>query len=143
VIASIHSRFGLSKAQQTERLTRAIKNPYVTCIGHLTGRKLLKRPGYELDLERVLKTVKRHGKILEINASPDRLDIDDILAQRARQLGIPLLINTDAHSIREFDFMSFGVRQARKGWQSRETVLNAQPLSRFLKSLAAIRGSSR
>ena len=139
VIGSVHSRFGLDKAQQTQRLLRAIENPYITCVGHLTGRKLLKRPGYDLDLERVLRAVKRHGKFLEINASPDRLDIDDTLAQRARQLGIPLLINTDAHSTREFDFMAHGIRQARRGWQSARTVVNTQPLPQLLRSLAATR----
>ncbi|HZW06064.1 MAG TPA: PHP domain-containing protein [Phycisphaerales bacterium] len=140
VIASIHSRFALDRAAQTRRLLRAIENRYVTCLGHLTGRKLLKRPGYELDLERVLKAVKRHGKLLEINASPDRLDMDDVLAKRARELGIPLLVNTDAHSIRELDFMPFGVRQARRGWQTRETVVNTRPLPEMMRALAATRG---
>ncbi|HYD01869.1 MAG TPA: PHP domain-containing protein [Phycisphaerales bacterium] len=139
VIASIHSRFALEKADQTRRLLRAIENPYVTCIGHLTGRKLLKRPGYELDVERVLKAVKRNRKLLEINASPDRLDVDDDLARRARELGIPLLVNTDAHSIRELDFMPFGIRQARRGWQSRDTVVNTRRLPELLRVLAATR----
>lgn len=142
VIGSVHSRFALDKEQQTQRLLRAIENPYLTCLGHLTGRKLLRRPGYDLEMERVLKAVKRHHKLLEINASPDRLDIDDALAWRARQLGIPLLINTDAHSTREFAFMEHGVRQARRGWQSTDTIVNTRSLPQLLKALAATRSAS-
>jgi DNA polymerase (family 10) len=139
VMGSIHSLFNLDKTAQTERLIRAVANPGLTCLGHLTGRKLLSRPGYELDLEAVLGAVKRHAKLLEINSSPDRLDIDDHLAKRARELGIPILINTDAHSTREFGFMTFGIQQARRGWQSAETVLNTLPLTQLLKRLGATR----
>ena len=137
VIGSIHSRFGLDKEQQTARLLRAVSNPYLTCIGHMTGRLLLKRPGYEFDVDRVLKAVKQHGKLLEINSSPDRLDIDDELAMQARGLGIPLLINTDAHSTRELEFMRYGVQQGRRGWLSKAEVLNTLPLSALLRRLRA------
>jgi DNA polymerase (family 10) len=143
VICSVHSRFATPKAAQTERIIRAIENPHVTCVGHLTGRLLLKRPGYELDVDRVLRAVKANGKALEINSSPDRLDISDETAMRARAMGIPLLINTDAHSVRELDFMRLGVQQARRGWQSAETVLNTLSLAKFLKWRAGARRGSK
>jgi DNA polymerase (family 10) len=143
VIGSIHSRFSLDKSRQTERLLRAIKNPYLTCIGHLTGRKLLRRPGYELDIDQILRAVKEHGKLLEINSSPDRLDIDDTVALRAREFGIPLVINTDAHSITELDFMKFGVQQARRGWQSVDTIVNTLPLKDLLKALNGVRTAGK
>lgn len=139
VMASIHSRFSLGREEQTKRLLRAIRNPFVTCIGHLTGRKLLKRAGYELDIDRVLKAIKRYGKVLEINSSPDRLDVSDEVAFKARALGIPLLINTDAHSVKEFGFMPYGVIQARRGWQSRQTIVNTLPLRELLRGIQAMR----
>lgn len=142
VMASIHSRFSVDKQAQTRRLLKAIANPYLTCVGHMTGRKLLSRPGYEVDTEQVLRAVKRHGKFLEINASPDRLDIDDALAKRALDLGIPLLINTDAHSVRELDFMMLGIQQARRGWRSADNIVNTLPLPQLLKRLAATRKSA-
>ncbi|MBC8064819.1 MAG: PHP domain-containing protein [Chlorobia bacterium] len=143
VMASIHSRFALGKAEQTARLIRAIENPYVTCIGHLTGRKLLKRPGYELDLDKVLRAIKANNKLLEINSSPERLDIDDSLAMKARELGIQILINTDAHHIQELDFMKFGVQQARRGWQSADTVVNTLELPALVRRLRATQPRAR
>lgn len=142
VICSVHSRFILGKHEQTKRILRAIENPYVTCVGHLTGRKLLRRPGYEVDTEAVLAAVKRNGKMLEINSNPLRLDVDDKVAQRARQMGVPLLINTDAHSVRELDFMALGVQQARRGWQGPDTVANTLSAPRLLALLRRMREAS-
>jgi len=138
-MASIHSRFALDRADQTRRLVRAVENPYVTCVGHLTGRKLSNAPGYELDVDAVLRAVKKNGKLLKINSSPDRLDVDDEVALKARALGIPLLINTDAHSTRELEFMRYEVQQARRGWQSPQTIVNTLGLADLLKRLNATR----
>jgi len=125
-ICSIHSKFRLSQDQQTERVLRAMDNRYFTILGHATGRLLLKRPGYELDLERILKHAQQTSCFLEINSSPDRLDLSDEHAQMAKQLGVKLAINTDAHSIRELDYMSAGLNQARRGWLESDDVLNTR-----------------
>jgi DNA polymerase (family 10) len=130
-VCSIHSRFGLSKTQQTDRILRAMDNPFFTILGHATGRLLLKREGYELDLEKILRHAKSHGCFVEINSSPDRLDLSDEHAKQAKELGIRIAINTDAHSIRELDFISLGVNQARRAWLEPNDVLNTFTLKRL------------
>ncbi|HUQ72878.1 MAG TPA: PHP domain-containing protein [Planctomycetaceae bacterium] len=102
-ICSIHSKFRLSKEQQTERIMRATDNPHFHILGHATGRLLLKRPGYELDFERILKHARDAGCFFEINSSPDRLDLSDEHAHMAKDLGIKIAVNTDAHSTRELE----------------------------------------
>lgn len=139
VICSIHSRFSLNKEQQTRRILKALEHPAVTCIGHMTGRLLLKRPGYEVDVPAVLAAARRHAKLLEINSSPDRLDLSDELARMALDAGVPLLINTDAHSTRELDFMRLGVQQARRAWQTRATIVNTLPLPQLMERIAQTR----
>src|SRR6185312_13585659 len=108
-ICSIHSRFGLNKDQQTERILRAMDNPYFTILGHATGRLLLKRPGYELDMERIIQHARDNGCFFEINSSPDRLDLSDEHAKLAKDRRIKIAINTDAHSIGELAFISAGI----------------------------------
>jgi DNA polymerase (family 10) len=129
VIASVHSFFRLDREAQTERLLRAIENPHVDIIGHLTGRLLRKRPGYELDLERVLKAVKTHRKVLEINSHPHRLDIDEGIARQAVGMGIKLAVNSDAHSQREMDLLRYGILTARRGWVEAGDVINTWKLT--------------
>ncbi len=132
-VCSIHSRFALNKQQQTERILRAMDNPYFTILGHATGRLLLKREGYELDMGRVIKHAKANGCFFEINSSPDRLDLSDEHAKMAKEAGVLIAVNTDAHSIRELDFMSAGIQQARRGWLSAQDVLNTRPVEKLLE----------
>ncbi len=124
VVASIHSLFNLPAEEQTRRMLRAISNPYVDIIGHPTGRILLGREGYTLDLDAVIDAAAEHGVCIEINAHPSRLDLDWRYLHRARDKGIKIPINPDAHSIDGFDDMRYGVGIARKGWLRASDVLN-------------------
>src|SRR6266536_3309609 len=124
VVASIHSQFNLSPQEQTERMLQAIANPYVDIIGHPTGRILLGREGYTLDLEAVIDAAAAHGVCIEINANPSRLDLDWRLLRRARDKGIKIPVNPDAHVLAGLDDMRYGIGVARKGWLRREDVLN-------------------
>ena len=123
-VCSIHSRFGFDNAKQTERILRAMDNRYFTILGHATGRLLLKRPGYEIDIERVIEHAKTNGCFFEINASPDRFDLSADHARLARSAGVKIAITTDAHAIREFDYIQGGVDQARRAGLAKEWVLN-------------------
>lgn len=129
VVASIHGRFRLDRKAQTERLLRAVANPYTTIVGHMTGRQLQRRPGYEIDVEKVLRACAKHDVAIEINAHPWRLDLDWRWHQAALEYGCMLSINPDAHSIAELDHMHWGVEMARKGGVPAERVLNAMPLA--------------
>lgn len=133
-ICSIHSRFGRDKQQQTERIMRAMDNPYFTILGHATGRLLLKREGYELDLERIIAHTKDRGCFFEINSSPDRLDLSDEHARLAKEAGIRIAVNTDAHSVDELNFITAGLNQARRAWLESADVLNTLPLRELLKA---------
>ena len=135
VVASVHSRFKMTKKEQTERIIKAIKNPYTTIIGHLTGRQLQRRPGYEIDIDKVLKACAEYGVAVEINAHPWRLDLDWRWHQKALDYGCIFSINPDAHSIRELDHMHWGVEMARKGGVPPDRVLNAMPLAKLLAHL--------
>ncbi len=132
-VCSIHSRFSLNKAQQTERILRAMDNRYFNLLGHATGRLLLKRPGYEIDLERVVSHARANGCGFEINSSPDRLDLSAENARLARDAGIKIAINTDAHSIRDFDLVRYGIGQARRAGLAKSSILNAMPWSELQK----------
>jgi DNA polymerase (family 10) len=136
VVASIHSRFKLPKKEQTERILKAIKNPHTTIIGHMTGRQLQRRPGYEIDIDKILKACAKYGVAVEINAHPWRLDLDWRWHQKALAYGCIFSINPDAHSIRELDHMHWGVEMARKGGVPPDRVLNAMPLTNLLAHLA-------
>jgi DNA polymerase (family 10) len=124
VVASIHSNFNLSPEEQTQRMLRAIANPYVDIIGHPTGRILLGRAGYSLDMEAVIEAAAVHGTCIEINASPSRLDMDWRLLRKARDKGIKIPINPDAHTLAGIDDMRYGIGSARKGWLRVSDVLN-------------------
>ena len=131
IIASIHSRFRMSPAEQTERILRAVANPHTTILGHVTGRQLLRRPGYEVDMERILQACAKHGVAIEINANPWRLDLDWRWCARGLELGCLFSINPDAHSTDEIDNLQWGVLMARKGAVPKDRVLNALSLSEF------------
>jgi DNA polymerase (family X) len=124
VVASVHSQFRLPKAAQTARIIRAVRNPHTTILGHMTGRMLLRRPGYEVDIEAILEACAECGVAVEINGNPHRLDLDWRWHQRALELGCMLSINPDAHSTAELDLAAWGVVMARKGGVPRERVLN-------------------
>ena len=126
VLASIHYGQKQPREQITERLLGAIENPWVTCIAHPTGRLINRRPPYEVDMETVMQAAKRCGKLLELNANPARLDLNDIHLAAAKRLGIPVVISTDAHSIEGLDVMRYGIKQARRGGLSRQDVGNAR-----------------
>jgi DNA polymerase (family 10) len=135
VIASVHSLFQQPKEQMTERLLRAMENPYVRILGHLTGRLLLRRDSYEMDLTEVLKKAAANGVAVEHNAYPDRLDLCDIDLRRARELGCKIVINTDSHHISHLEAMQYGVRQLRRAWLTKMDVLNTRPVDEFLQCL--------
>ena len=131
VIASVHSRFRLPAKEQTARIVRAASNPHTTILGHMTGRQLLRRPGYEVDIERILKACARHGVAVEINANPWRLDLDWRWHACALELGCMMAINPDAHSTAEIELTHWGVEMARKGSVPKDRVLNCLSVENF------------
>ena len=135
VVASVHSRFRLDRKTQTERIIRAIENPYTTILGHMTGRLLLRRPGYEVDIEEILAACATHGVAVEINANPWRLDLDWRWHARALERGCMMSINPDAHSTDEIDLTHWGVVMARKGGVPKKRVLNCLDLPHFVAFL--------
>jgi DNA polymerase (family 10) len=137
VVASVHSHFKQSREEMTARIIKAIRNPYVTMLGHATGRLLLKREGYPVDLEAVLQAAAECGTMIEINANPQRLDLDWIHCKRAKALGVKLVINPDAHSSSEIALYHYGVDVARRGWLEKSDVFNTQSLADVTKALAA------
>lgn len=138
-VCSIHSRFGLGKQEQTERILRAMDNRYFTILGHATGRLLLKRPGYEIEIERIVEYARANGCCFEINSSPDRLDLSAENARLAGQAGVRIAISTDAHSTREFDYVRLGVDQARRAGLEKKSVLNCLPWPELERVLLARR----
>jgi DNA polymerase (family X) len=135
VVASIHGRFKLDRKAQTDRLLRAVANPHTTILGHMTGRQLMRRPGYDIDVEKVLRACARYGVAVEINAHPWRLDLDWRWHQAALDFGCMMSINPDAHSIRELDHVHWGVEMARKGGVPPDRVLNAMTLPQIIQYL--------
>ncbi len=137
VVASVHSHFNQPREEMTARIVKAIRNPYVTMLGHATGRLLLKREGYQVDLEAVLQTATQTGTLIEINAHPMRLDIDWIHCKRAKALGVKLVINPDAHSTDDVALYRYGVDVARRGWLEKSDVFNTKSLADVTKALTA------
>jgi DNA polymerase (family 10) len=128
VIASVHSRFNLSEADQTRRVCRALANRYVTIFGHPTGRLLLSRPGYRLNMTQIMDTAKEYGKVLEINGSRHRLDLDWRYIRLAKERGLKFSINPDAHAVDEIDNVALAVNIAQKGGLVAEDIVNTRPL---------------
>ncbi|MDA0658191.1 MAG: DNA polymerase/3'-5' exonuclease PolX [Planctomycetota bacterium] len=139
VLASVHYGQQQSKQQITDRVLGAIEHPYVSGIAHPTGRLLGQRPPYEIDMAAVFQAAVRCGKFLELNASPKRLDLHDGHCSIAREKGIPIVINSDAHSVTGFDVLQFGIVQARRGGLTRSDVLNTRSLSELRAYLAKLR----
>ncbi len=134
-VGAVHSRFNLSRQAQTERILRAMDNRFLNILAHPTGRLIGRREPYEIDMEKVVRGALERGCHLEINAQPDRLDLDDVHCRMAREMGVKLALSTDAHAPAEFDFMRFAVGQARRGWLARDDVLNTRSAADLLKLL--------
>ncbi|HEY6853714.1 MAG TPA: PHP domain-containing protein, partial [Gemmatimonadales bacterium] len=132
VIGSIHSRFGMSADEMTARILRAMDDPHLTILGHPTGRLLLSRDPYPLDLERVLVKAAERGIAVEVNADPHRLDLDWRAVRHARDLGVMISIGADAHSVNGMAHVGVGVGIARKGWLAAPQVLNTRSADDFL-----------
>ncbi len=132
VLAAVHSRFKQSRAEMTARIVRALQNHHVDILVHPTGRLIGSREPYDVDLEAVFAAALQHGKAIEINCSPDRLDLNDVHARRAASLGIPIAISTDTHYLSNLDFLELGVAMARRAWIQPSQVLNARPLAGLL-----------
>ena len=143
VVASIHSSFSLSEADMTQRIIRAISNPYVTMLGHLTGRLLLGRETYRVNIPAILDAAAETGTIIELNANPRRLDMDWRWWPLAREKGVRCAINPDAHTTEGLKDLIFGVGIARKGWLTKDDVINTRPLHQVLPLLAAKRDRIR
>ncbi|MHB8112197.1 MAG: DNA polymerase/3'-5' exonuclease PolX [Bellilinea sp.] len=137
VIASLHVSLRQPRKEITERLLKVMRNPHVDIIGHPSGRLLPNREGADLDMDAVLTSAKEHGLALEINANPARLDLDEVYARRAAEMGIPLTINTDAHSLTDLDLRQYGVSVARRAWVKPEAVINTWPVQELTTWLKA------
>jgi DNA polymerase (family 10) len=134
-VCSIHSRFGLDRAHQTERIMRAMDNRYFNILGHPTGRLLLKRLGYEIDIERIVAHARQAGCFFEINSSPDRLDLSAENARQAAQAGVLTAVNTDSHSTGELGLIRCGLDQARRAGLEKTSILNCQPWEKLQRLL--------
>ena len=139
VVVSVHAVFNLPEAEMTARIIKAISNPYVTMLGHLTGRLLLKREPYHVNIPAVIDAAAETGTIIEINANPMRLDMDWRWWQLAKEKGVKCAINPDAHHTSGLQHLWFGVAAARKGWLERKDVVNCLPLGKIETVLAAKR----
>ena len=131
VVASVHSRFSMSEPDMTARIIRALENPYVDILGHLSGRLLLTREPYALDLDAVVETAIRLGKVVEINCNPRRLELDWRHCRRYHDKGLISSINPDAHQIEGYQYMELGTGIARKGWLSKLQILNTFTLKKL------------
>jgi DNA polymerase (family 10) len=136
VVASVHYGQQQSREQITRRVIEALENPHVAAIGHPTGRMLLARKPYEIDLEAVMRAARDNGKCLELNAHPSRLDLDDVACAMAKDHGVPIVISTDAHRPEGLDAMRCGVQQARRGGLTKADVANARTWPQLKKLLA-------
>ncbi len=135
VVASVHSLFTLSETEMTKRVIRAIENPYVMILGHPTGRLLGRRKGYPINLDEVIAAASENKKVLEINGSPSRLDLDPEYVRKAKDTGVLIAVNTDAHSIPESERYRYGVNVARRSGLSKDDVVNTYPLDKLLQIL--------
>ncbi len=134
-VCSLHYNNDLSRKKQTERILRAMDNPWFNILGHPTGRMINERKPYDVDIEKVMETAKEKNCILELNAHPDRLDLNDHHLKTAREIGVKIAISTDAHSVSDLRFMRFGIGQGRRGWLEKEDVINTRTLTQLKKLL--------
>mgnify|MGYP001560865386 CR=1 FL=1 len=132
---AVHSHFKMSKAEMTRRIIRAMENPHADILFHPTGRIINRRPAYEVDMDAIIKAAHDTGTILEIDASPERLDLKDEHIRKCVAAGVKMVIDSDAHSVHGFQFLKYGVAQARRGWAEAGDILNTKPLPEFLAAL--------
>jgi len=132
VIAGVHSSMKMDRDKMTQRIITAMRNPNVDIISHPTGRILKQRDEYQIDFDKILKAVKETNTILEINSSPDRLDLKDINIRKAKKIGVKMVINTDAHRKNQLALIEFGIAQTRRGWAEKKDIINTQPLNKLL-----------
>jgi DNA polymerase (family 10) len=135
VVASVHSAFNQDEAQMTDRVLRAIESPYVDVLGHPTGRLILKRDAYKLNVDQLIAAAARSGMALEINSQVDRLDLNDVHARLARERGVPIVVSSDSHSQHGFGVLRWGIMIARRAWLTPQDVLNTRPVEGFRKAL--------
>src|SRR5229473_31696 len=135
VIASVHSHFNQDRAQMTSRFLKAIENPPVSLIGHPTGRILLRRDAYQLDMDAILKAAAKNKVAMELNSYPDRLDLNDFHLRLAKRYGVKIVINTDSHHTSHMEKIRYGVLQARRAWLTKDDVLNTRPAAQFAKAM--------
>ena len=135
VVASIHSGFKQGREQITRRLISAMQNPYISIIAHPSGRLIGEREPYDVDMDEVFRVAKDTGTALEINAYPLRLDLNDIYAKKAKEMGIPIVISTDTHVTNQFEYMTYGVSIARRGWLEKTDVLNTYSYNTLKKKM--------
>ena len=131
VVGAVHSNFNLSRARQTERILRAMQHRYFTLLAHPTGRLLQRRAPYDIDMLRIIREARKRGCFLELNAHPERLDLLDTYCQMAKEEGVLISINSDAHSVYDFSNLRFGIGQARRGWLEKQDVLNTRTLKQL------------
>jgi len=139
VVASVHSAFNLTEAEMTDRIVRAMSNPYVTMLAHPTGRLLLQREPYAINIPAIIKAAAETGTWIEINAAPKRLDLDWRWWPLAKEKGVKCVINPDAHGVERLQELWFGVGVARKGWLTKADVVNCLPLGEIERALASKR----
>jgi DNA polymerase (family 10) len=135
VIASVHSVFNQESAKMTDRLLKAISNPNTSLLGHPTGRIQLRRDAYPFDMHAVLTAARKHKVAMELNAYPDRLDLNDAHLRQAKQQGVKIVINTDSHHTSHMEKMRFGILQARRAWLTKDDVLNTLPAAKFAQAM--------
>jgi len=133
VIAGVHSSMKMERKEMTERIIKAMQNPNIDIISHPTGRIIQKRDEYQVDLEKLLKTAKETGTILEVNSWPERLDLKDVYIKMAKKVGVKMIINTDSHQKDQMRFIEFGIAQARRGWAEKPDIINTLPVEELLK----------
>ena len=135
VLVAVHYKFNLSKQKQTARILKAFDNPYVNILAHPTGRMINMREPIELDMEKILQRAKENNIFMEINAQPDRLDLNDIHAKMAKDMGVKMAISTDSHNIFSLYYMQYGINQARRGWCEKDDIINTRSLAELKKLL--------
>jgi DNA polymerase (family 10) len=132
---AVHSNFKMTKGDMTARIVRAMQNPHADIVFHPTGRLIHKREAYELAMDAVITEAKKTRTILEINAFPERLDLKDSDIKKAKEAGVKMAIDSDAHAAEHFGYLKYGVAQARRGWAEREDIVNSHPLEKMLSLL--------
>jgi DNA polymerase (family 10) len=135
VVGAVHDKFNLSQKIQTQRILKAMDNPYFNILAHPTGRLIGERAPYKVNMKKLFEGVKQRGCFLEINAQPKRLDLNDVYTKRAKEAGVRFTISTDAHNTASLNYMKYGIYQARRGWLEKKDVLNTSSLKALKSAL--------